>query len=344
MLWADALTAPVAKFEDVRYNLGLMKRAAIGVDIGGTNVKLGLVDEKGKVLLRGTFLTKSAPSKKALLIKLAEHIRSFQAEAERRKLRLAGVGIGAPGPIDVTRGFVYSFPNIRGWENVPFKKLLQQKIQIPVVVDNDANAMAWGEYCFGAGKGARNIIALTLGTGIGGGIVLDGKLFHGPHFSAAEFGHMVVDVNGLLCGCGNRGCIETFVGNGYFVKDVQEHLDAGGHSLLREWTLRQHKELTPKLVQEAARQGDKLAIGQWKKTGAYLGTWLAGLANVFGPERIILGGGVAQAGALLLDPVRETLKKKAFPIASRFVKVLPALLGPDAGLIGAAALAFPRKK
>ena len=317
-----------------------MKKAAIGVDIGGTSVKLGLVSEKGRVLLRDNFLTPKGSGRKALLDKLVTHIELLKKEAKYRKLKLAGVGIGAPGPIDVERGFVYTFPNIPGWDNTPLKDILKKKVKIPVFVDNDANAMAWGEYCFGAGKGAKNILALTLGTGIGGGIVLDGKLFHGPHYSAAEIGHMVVDPNGPLCGCGNRGCIETFVGNGYFVKDMEEHLKAGGHSLLNEWVNKQHKELTPKLVQEAAREGDKLSQGQWVKTGQYLGTALAGLVNILNPERIILGGGMAQAGSPIFEPVRATIKKKAFPIATRFVKVLPAVLGTDAGLIGAAALAI----
>ena len=316
-----------------------MPRASIGVDIGGTSVKLGLVSEKGKLLLRDTFLTHRHAGRGRMLAKLAEHIEVLKKEAKHRKLKLSGVGIGAPGPIDVERGFVYFFPNIPDWENTPLKSLLQKKVKIPVFVDNDANAMAWGEYRFGAGRGARNIIALTLGTGVGGGLVLDGKLFHGPHYSAAELGHMTVDPDGPLCGCGNRGCIETFVGNNYFIKDMQEHLDAGGRTILRQW-LKDGRELTPKLVQEAAQKRDRLSLGQWQKTGAYLGTFLAGLVNALNPERIILGGGVAQAGELIFGPVRAAIKKKAFPIASRFVKVVPAKLGPDAGLIGAAALAF----
>ncbi len=317
-----------------------MLRAAIGVDIGGTSVKLGLVSEKGKVLLRDCFLTPKGSGHQELLGKLVTHAEILKKEAKHRKLKLAGIGIGAPGPIDVKRGFVYFFPNIPGWKNTPLKKILKKKIKIPVFVDNDANAMTWGEFCFGAGKGAKNIIALTLGTGVGGGIVMNGKLFHGPHFSAGEIGHMVIDPNGPLCGCGNRGCIETFVGNGYFIKDIQERLKAGGSSILNQWITQQHRELTPKLVQEAARQGDKLSQDQWKKTGDYLGTALVGLVNLLNPERIILGGGMALAGSPIFQPVKVTLKKKAFPIAARFVRVVPAALGVDAGLVGAAALAI----
>ena len=146
-----------------------MARAAIGIDIGGTNVKLGLVNEKGKVLLHDTFLTGAHASRKELLDKLVEHIEILKKEARYRKLTLVGIGIGAPGPIDVERGFVYFFPNIPGWENTPLKKILQKRTKLPVFLDNDANAMAWGEYCFGAGRGCKNMIGLTLGTGIGGG-------------------------------------------------------------------------------------------------------------------------------------------------------------------------------
>ncbi len=315
-----------------------MKKAAIGVDIGGTSVKLGLVSGQGRILLHDSFLTPKG-GRKEFLDKLVTHIKLLSKEARHRKLKLAGVGIGAPGPIDVARGFVYSFPNIPGWENTPFRALLSKRLRMPVFVDNDANAMAWGEFCFGAGKGAKNVVALTLGTGIGGGIVMNGRLFHGPHFSAAEFGHVIVDPAGPLCGCGNRGCIETFIGNGYFVKDVQAHLKAGGRSVLTQW-LKDGRELTPKLVQEAARAGDKLSQGQWNKSGAYLGTFLAGIVNVLNPEIIILGGGMAKADSPIFEPTRAALKKKAFPIASRFVKVVPAKLGPEAGLIGAAALAI----
>ena len=317
-----------------------MTRAAIGVDIGGTNVKLGLVDERGKVLLRDTFRTTQTRSRTELLDKLAIHISLLKEEARTRKLKLAGVGIGAPGPIDVERGFVYFFPNISGWKNTPLKKILEKKLRLSVFVDNDANTMALGESCFGAGKGAKNVIALTLGTGVGGGLVLGGKLFHGSTFSAAEIGHMVVDSEGPLCACGNRGCIEAFVGNGYFTRQVRERLKSR-KSILKKW-MKEGQELTPKLVQDAARSGDVFAKEQWKLTGERLGSFLAGLVNLLNPERIVIGGGIALGGELVLAPIRSAMKKKAFPIASRFVRVMPAVLGNDAGLVGAAALAFSK--
>ena len=320
-----------------------MKKAAVGVDIGGTSVKLGLVNAEGRVLARDGFLSGYAARRAALLGTLAERTKRLLALARRRGLEPVGVGIGAPGPVDVERGTVYFFPNIPGWKNTPLRKILQARLGCRVFLDNDANAMALGEYRFGAGRGTANLIALTLGAGIGGGIVLDGKLFHGPRYSAAEIGHLVINEAGPACGCGSRGCVETYVGHRYFIREVKRRLRTSS-GLLKSWVLKEKRELTPELVAQAARRGDRLSREMWRQTGAHLGTALAGLVNILNPERIIIGGGMAQAGTLLLGPVRAVIRKKSFPIAARSVKVMPAQLGVDAGVIGAAALAFAGSK
>lgn len=314
-------------------------QVAIGVDIGGTSFKLGLVDTRGRVIERAFFETPRTASRLRTLNILCAHIALLAASARRRRLTLAGVGLGAPGPIDVERGFVYFFPNIPGWVDTPLRRLLEKKSGLPVWLDNDASAMALAEHRFGAGRGSRNMIALTLGTGVGGGIVLDGKLFHGAHFSAAEIGHIAINENGPRCGCGSNGCVETYVGNGYFTAEIRRRLKSGKKSVLSSW-MAGGETLTPLLAARAARRGDRLALNLWEETGAHLGTALAGLVNVLNPERIVIGGGVAQSGALLFKPLKRALKKKAFPIAVRSVKVMPAALGVDAGLIGAAALSF----
>jgi glucokinase len=239
----------------------------------------------------------------------------------------------------VERGFVYFFPNIPGWKNTPLKALLEKRLKLPVFVDNDASVMALAEFEFGAGRGAKNVIALTLGTGVGGGLVIDGKLFHGPRYSAAEIGHLVINEDGPRCGCGSRGCVETYVGSGYFVCEVKRRLKKGAQSVLKKW-VKEGREMTPLLAAQAARRGDVFSKKIWQETGAHLGTALAGLLNILNPEKIILGGGIAQNGGLLFRPLRAALNKKAFPIAARSVRVVPAKLGVDAGLIGAAALAF----
>ncbi len=317
-----------------------MKKTAIGVDIGGGSIKLGLVSTTGKVLAREIFLTNSVSGREELLHVLSQHIINFIKSAHKKHLKVMGVGIGAPGPIDVERGFVYFFPNIPGWKNTPLRDRLEKWLKLPIYVDNDANVMALAEFRFGAGRGAKNLIALTLGTGVGGGLVIDGKLFHGPHYSAAEIGHVVINEDGPACSCGSRGCIETYVGSGYFVREIKKRLDSGQKSILKQWLKNDRREITPLLVAQAAKKGDRFSNQMWKQTGEHLGTALTGLVNILNPEKIILGGGIAQNGRLLFDPLVATLKKKAFPIAASSVKVVPAALGVDAGLIGAAALAF----
>ncbi len=315
------------------------KIVAIGADIGGTSVKIGLVNSRGKILTRETFLTESALGREPMLDILAGHIFEFLKGARKSGFRVAGVGIGAPGPIDVERGFVYFFPNIPGWKNTPLKAWLQKRVKLPVYVDNDANVMALAEFLYGNGRGTRDMIALTLGTGVGGGLVINGKLFHGPRYSAAEIGHLVINENGPRCSCGSHGCIETYVGSGFFVKEVQKRLRLGGKSVLKRW-LREGKELSPYLVSEAAKKGDAFSREIWHETAAHLGTALAGLVNILNPEKIVLGGGVAQNKKFFFRAVEAAIRKKAFPIAAQSVKVMPAALGVDAGLIGAAALAF----
>jgi glucokinase len=315
----------------------MMKVVAVGVDIGGTSVKLGIVDTKGKILMRDNFSTKELKGRAAMMDKLVERVKFLTKEARSRGMKVKGVGVGAPGPIEVEKGFVYTFPNIPGWNNTPFKAILEKKLKMPVRIDNDANAMALGESMFGAGKGARSVVALTLGTGIGGGIVLDGKLFHGRTYSAAEIGHMTINEDGPLCGCGNRGCVETYVGNGYFSDEVKRRLKAGAKSILSKW-IKEGKTVTPLLVKQAAWKGDKFALKMWEDTGSHLATALAALANILNPDRFVIGGGVAQQAEVLFRPLMRSFKRKAFPIAVRSVKVMPAKLGAEAGLIGAAAL------
>ncbi len=316
-----------------------MKKAAIGVDIGGTSVKLGIVDERGKIIARENFLTKDFHGRARLLDALSANISLLANQARALGFSVQGVGIGAPGPIDVERGFVYFFPNIPGWKNTPLKAILEKKLKLKVRVDNDANAMALAEYVFGAGRGSKIMVALTLGTGVGGGIVINGRLFHGSSFSAAEIGHIKINETGPLCGCGGYGCIETYIGNGYFVREVKKRLAAGAKSVLTA-QIKRGGELTPKLVKEAGYAGDKFSRMMWDETGAHLGSALAGLVDVLNPDRIVIGGGVAIGGEIIFRPVRRAIAKKAFPIAARSAKVLPAKLGADAGLVGSAALAL----
>lgn len=319
-----------------------MNKAAMGVDIGGGSVKLGVSTPSGRVLFRSQFLTRRNEGRSKLLYELDQQIQHLSKLAKNKQFEVVGIGIGAPGPIDVERGFIYFFPNIPGWRNTPLKEILQKKMGLPVWVDNDANVMALAEFCYGAGRGTRTMIGLTLGTGVGGGMVIHGKLFHGSRFSAAEIGHLVIDENGPLCACGNRGCVETYVGTNYFTREVLSRLKKAPRSVLKKWVGEKGLKLTPELVARAAKKGDQLSQKMWSDTAEHLGTALAGLVNILNPEKIILGGGIAQSGDLLFKPVGRAIQKKAFPIAARSVKVVPAQLGVDAGWIGAAAMVFQK--
>lgn len=312
---------------------------AIGIDFGGTSVKLGLVSPRGRVLERARFETGRLAKRDEILDALTAAIRTLTA-----KTRVCGVGIGAPGPIDVERGLVYFFPNVPGWKNFPLRRVLERRFRLPVRVDNDANAMALGEYRFGGGRGSRLFLGLTLGTGIGGGLVINGKLFHGPAFSAAEFGHVVIDPSGPRCACGNRGCAETFVGNGYFAEEALRRLALEKKkTVLRRW-IDEGRKMEPLLVQHAAWRGDRMSRQMWAYAGERLGTLIAGFMNVLNPDYIAIGGGLSLSGALIFKPMRAAIRKKAFPIAARSARVMPAVLGTDAGLIGAACLAFDARK
>lgn len=318
-----------------------MKKFAIGVDIGGTNTAVGLVTPQGKILKKVEFPTSSYSGPSGFVGRLDQEVRSLLNKCSLSKKGCSGVGIGAPGPIDVRRGFIYSFINIKGWDNVPLKALVTKRLGLQTFVDNDVNVMALAEYLYGAGRGSKHLLCLTLGTGIGGGIILDGKLFRGPAFSAAELGHMVFNEEGPPCACGSRGCLETYIGSRYLVGMVKEAIHKGVPTRLSSVP---SKELTPKMIYQAAMKKDRLAIQIFTQMGERLGWALAGLCNLLNPQIIIIGGGVSQARDLILNPVRAALKAKAYPIASRSVKVVLAQLGIDAGLVGAAGLVFVSDK
>ena len=300
---------------------------AIGIDLGGTYTKLALVSSSGKILRRARLSTQDHASRDSLLGAIASEIGVLMKKARLTRRQVKGVGIGVPGLVDFSRGVVYDLTNVRGWKNTPVKRLLENKLKIPVLADNDVNVMALGECKFGAGKGARNAVCITLGTGVGGGIIIDGGIYRGSTFSAGEVGHMPLKEEGLSCNCGGYGCLERYVGNRHISEEFRSI--KGGDSLL-----------SPESISIAARKGDKASIELWDRVGKRIGTTLAGIVNLLNPEKIIIGGGVAGAGELIFGPIRKTVKRRAMPVPGRAVRILKAKLGNDAGVIGAAALFF----
>lgn len=296
-----------------------MVKFAIGIDLGGTYTKLALVGSNGKVFQRSRLSTTAYGTKEKLLKAIVSEIGKILARARLPKRRLAGVGIGVPGLVDFKRGLVYDLTNVPGWKNTPLKSLLERKLGVPVLADNDVNLMALGECRFGAGRGAKYAVCVTLGTGVGGGIIIDGKIYRGPSFSAGEVGHMPLKEEGLACGCGSYGCLERYAGNRYISDEFGS---------------------TPETMSAAARKGDRTAIEAWERIGKRVGTTLAGVVNLLNPEKIIIGGGLAGAGEFLFGPIRRTIKRRAMPVPRSAVRIVRARLGNDAGMIGAAALFF----
>ena len=308
---------------------------AIGVDIGGTKVAAGVVDDEGRVIdteRRGTPSQDVAETERVI----AEVVAELAARHE-----VVAVGIGAAGWIAADRATVLFSPHL-AWRDEPLRDALADRIGTPVVVENDANAAAWAEYRFGAARDSRVAVCVTLGTGIGGGLVVEGRLYRGAFGVGSEFGHTTVVQEGRRCACGNRGCWEMYASGRALARDARELADVSpmaAHRLL-ELAGGQLKGLTGPVVTAAAREGDPAAVEIYTAMGQWLGRGLANLAAVLDPDVFVIGGGVSEAGDLLLGPARATflgsLTGRGFRPAA---DVLPAALGPAAGLVGAADLA-----
>jgi len=312
--------------------ISIMK-TIVGLDLGGTFIKVGLVSEKGKILKKEQLLTLGKKGKRTVLSQMETGIK-ITLKGEKDAI---GIGIGTPGLVD-KNGKVFSAPNLPDWNNLPLKKLFQDKFHLPVVVENDVNTITSGEYIYGAGKGYKNIICITLGTGLGGGMILNGKLFRGSKLSAAEIGHIPICYDGPKCNCGNIGCIERYVGAEYISQIASESIKKGRKSKIKEIVKGDLKKITPRVISQAYQKGDSLAKEIWEKVGLYLGTMLSGLINLLNPEIIIIGGGIAQVGKPLFDAVNKEIKKRAFPLLVKDVRAVPAKLGTDSGIISAASL------
>jgi len=309
---------------------------AIGLDLGGTNIKGGVVDADGKVLAQGEVPTLANEGPDAIVGRMAKLAEEMRAKAPTPPV---GVGVGSPGPLDPTTGMLYFTPNMPGWDNYQLGAKLAEKLKLKVVVDNDANVAALAEFRWGAGKGTKTMLLLTLGTGIGGGVIFDGALVNGPRVTAGEVGHIIINDKGPKCGCGNHGCLEAYCGTEGILARAKALLELPGTvSILREMSGREYEKLTPALISQAAGKGDGVAISILKETGRLLGVGIASLVNLFAPEIVVLGGGVARAGEFIFMPVREEVRRRAMRPASEWVKVVPAAMGNDAGTVGAAAL------
>ncbi|MGD1048644.1 MAG: ROK family protein [Candidatus Krumholzibacteriaceae bacterium] len=305
----------------------------LGVDIGGTDIKLGLVTEEGEIRGSGKIPTEPASGPGTA----AARVRRWLDENARGAGRVVAAGVGCAGLVDGERGFLHMSPNMPGWDDVPLGSIFGAALACPVVVENDANAAAYGEWAKGVGRGMRNFVCLTLGTGVGGGIIVNGELYRGSSGFAGEIGHTVIAVDGPPCTCGNRGCLEAFIGAKAIVaRALDLHRAAPGTR--QGWD----STLTVEAVSRAASAGDAVAVAALAGTGRYLGVALANIVHVLSPEAIAIGGGVAGAGDFILAPARAALRDCGMDRAMASVRIVPAELGNRASFIGVSLLAFSR--
>lgn len=311
------------------------KRYFIGIDMGATFVKIARVGVSGDLIHKREFAVSDFRTRQRLIYKMVTEVSLLMGKEKRSCL---GVGIGVPGPVDFKRGIIYDLTNIPGWKMVPIRDIISRKLAARVFVDNDANCACLGEMLWGAARGYRNIICLTLGSGVGGGIIIDGGLYHGPGYSAGEVGHVCIDPDGPACNCGGRGCVETFVGNKAIVREVIRRLKSGKKSLVYRLVNGDTSKITPQVLSQAAAKGDRLAIDVWQLVGFRLGVALASMINMLDPDIIVIGGGVSKSGDVLFDSIRKTVHERAMSIFVKGLKIKRARFVENAGIIGAAAL------
>lgn len=313
-----------------------MEKMNVAVDLGGTQVRVALADRSLELhhkIVESTDHSHSASGVIDQIVRMAEEALTRSGLAWQHIERLA---VASPGPLDARSGLVFAPPNMPGWGDVPLGPELAARTGVPVAVVNDANAAGFGEFHFGAGRGLRNLVYLTISTGIGGGVVVDGALLGGSAGTAAEIGHHTIDLHGVPCKCGSVGCLEMLASGTSIARLFQEALDAGEVSLLRP---EPGSPVSAADVASAAGAGDPLAARIFRQAAEALGFGIVNCIHIFNPDIVVLGGGVTHAGKLLFDPVREIVDRHTMPVQRAAVRIVPAELGEDVGLIGAAAVA-----
>ncbi|HDP69795.1 MAG TPA: ROK family glucokinase [Actinobacteria bacterium] len=315
----------------------------IGVDIGGTKIAVSLLDEKKNILCESIELTPKTnlfePNRDSeiilgFVISLIEKIFSV---SKVNPSDVGGIGIGVAGTVDFEEGKVIFSPNLP-FREFDFKEAIRTHFKVPVFLDNDANVAAWGEKCYGAGRDASEIVCVTIGTGIGGGLILNDEVYRGSIGCASEIGHMVIDINGPKCSCGNYGCFEAMAAGPAIARKAREAVFGSPDTLILKIAGGEMDNVNGEVLMSAAAEGDELAIGVLQEVGEIVGVAFANLVNIFNPELIIVGGGVAESGGLVLEHAEKIVKERAIKPNSEIVKIVKAKLGNKAGVIGAAAL------
>ena len=317
-------------------------RWIVGVDIGGTNIVVGVIPlDGGTPASLATLPTEAVRGSEFVIQRVASMVEHVIAETldgqGGTRADIAGVGIGSPGPINREKGTVINTPNL-GWKNLPLRDLVSHAVHLPATLDNDANCATYGEWWLGAGRGVDYLVGITLGTGIGGGIVLNGEIVHGASDAAGEVGHMTIEFTGRKCKCGNYGCLEAYCSGPNIAARAREGLEAGYESILTQLVDGHLERITAATVYEAAVLEDRYANEVMAETAKILGAGVANVINVLNPQAIVIAGGVTRAGEHLFGPLRSEVRRRSFRSAYDACKILPAALPETAGMIGAAAV------
>jgi glucokinase len=318
-----------------------MPKLTLGIDMGGTGIKLGLVDVKGKLIqtLRLSTPAKTDPEQVVSLI--ADNVRNLLQLSGLR--RMPPVGVGCAGDVDPVSGVIRISPNLR-WKQVPLQSLLVRKLKCPINVENDANVAAWAAYVVEGHRKIKNLVCITVGTGIGGGLIINGQLFRGTTGSAGEIGHMTLFPDGVPCNCGNQGCLERYIGAKAMAAEARRAIESGEKTLITKRVDRDYSKITPLIIHQAAQAHDRLALHLWEEAGKRLGITLASVVNMLNPEWIVLAGGLSRAGHYLLDPLRRTILQRSFSTPAHAVKLVISKLDQDLGIVGAGLLAHEKFK
>ena len=316
----------------------------LAIDLGGTKIITAIISDEGEVIAKEYCLTLADEGVESIIERILSAIDHILSLKSISSSQLDSISIAAAGVVNFNRGLITSSPNLPGWCDVPLRDIVKKKYRVDTFLINDANAAALGEHHSGAGKGVNSLIYLTVSTGIGGGIIINGRLYSGPCGSAGEIGHMTIDVNGPRCNCGNVGCLETLASGTAVAKEAIRRISQGEKSSLTEIVEGRIENITAEKVSIAAQGGDSLALEVITKAATCLGVGMVNLVNIFNPEMIIVGGGVAQMGDLLLEPARQVVRERAFRLLAQAVRIVPAQLGDNAGVLGAAIFARQQKQ
>ncbi len=315
-----------------------MSNYYVGCDLGGTNLKAALVNEStGKVLNPIQILTQAWEGHDAVMARMADLINRVIEGSGVPRSQVGGIGIGVPGVIDLKKGTTLFLPNLPGtWPNVPLADTISSQTGLPVSLLNDVRSITYGEWMFGAGRGVETMVCFAIGTGVGGGLIINNQLHLGMGGTAGELGHMTIDFNGPQCGCGNYGCLEAFASGPAIAAQGAKAVMQGLTTIIGDLVEQDLNKITPEVIARAAMQGDRIAQRIFEDAGKYLGVAIANVLITVTPQRVVIGGGVAKAGDLLLDPIRRTVNERVFVMPKEQVEIVPAELGTNAGVIGTA--------